>query len=115
VPTGADITLAVMAEIETLAATVTVPRVVTVTAQITAQEVALGEIWNVFAAGLHTYVGVVARDAAFVGHPVPEMVRVLPLVEKYSCVPVASVPMLVAVKVGVDIPVTGYVVAPTTQ
>jgi len=82
VPTGADITLAVMAEMETLAATVTVPRVETDTAQMTVHEVALGEIWNVLDAGLHTYVGMVARVAASVGHPAPEMVRVLPLVEK---------------------------------
>jgi hypothetical protein len=48
----------------------------------TVHEVALGEIWNVLDAGLHTYVGVVARVAALVGQPAPEMVRVLPLVEK---------------------------------
>lgn len=59
--------------------------------------------------------GVVIREAASTGHPVPEIERVLPLVEKKSRVPATSVPILVAVKVGVEMPVTGYVTAPTTQ
>lgn len=98
-----------------LGATVTVPRVVTVTAQMMAQLVELGEIWNVFDPGEHAYVGVLIRVAASTGQPVPVIERVLPLVVKKSRVPVASVPILVAVNVGVEMPVTVYATALTTQ
>lgn len=55
VPTGAVIVWreVLTAVIETLAATVNEPRVVTVTEQMVSQLVALGEIWNVFEPGAH--------------------------------------------------------------
>ena len=54
VPTGALIAWLATLEMATLAATVTVPRVVAVTAQVAAQLVALGEILNVLVPGAHT-------------------------------------------------------------
>jgi hypothetical protein len=60
-------------------------------------------------------VGVVASVAASTGHPAPEIERMLPLVLKKSRVPATSVPILVAVKVDVEMPVTEYVTALTTQ
>jgi len=93
-----------------LADTDTVPRVVTVMAQMVAQLVALGEIWNVLEPGLHTKVGIVTRAAALVGHPAPVIESVLPLAEKKSRVPKASKPMLVAVNVDVEMLAIEYVV-----
>jgi hypothetical protein len=114
VPTGADIAWVATAVTGTLADTVTVPRVVTVTAHVM-QLVELGEIRNVPDPGEHTYVGVVASVAASTGQPAPKIERMLPLVLKKSRVPAASVPMLVAVKVDEVMPVTEYVTALTTQ
>jgi hypothetical protein len=91
-------------------ATVIEPRVVVVIAHRVAQETALGEIRNVFVPGAQTNVGVVMSVAAFVGHPVPEIVKVLPLVVKNSGVPAASAPgwepIAVTVKTFVAMPVT---------
>ena len=115
VPTGADIACVAMAVTGTLAETDIMPRVLTVTAQMVAQLVELGEIWNVFDPGEHAYVGVLIRVAASTGQPVPVIERVLPLVVKKSRVPLASVPILVAVNVGVEMPVTVYATALTTQ
>jgi hypothetical protein len=56
--------------------------VVTVTAQMVVQLVALGESWNVSTAGLHTNVGVVTRAAALAGQPTPVIESALPLAEK---------------------------------
>ena len=114
-PTGADIAWVATEVTETPADTVSVPRVVTTTAQMAAQLTAFGEIWNVLAAALHAYVGAAARPAASAGHPAPEIESALPLSEKNSRVPGASRPMPVAVKVFAEIPETGYVTAPTTQ
>jgi hypothetical protein len=96
VPVGVPVTVSVVSAIVALNATapvptgqyapagqpdpdtVSVPRVVTLMAHIVVHAVALGEIWNVFAPGLHTYVGTVTSVAAVVGHPVPVIGRVLP-------------------------------------
>jgi len=82
VPTGALIAWLATLEMATLAATATVPRVVTVMAQEVAQLVALGEILNVLEPAAHTYVGTLTRVAALVGQSTPDIDSVLPLVEK---------------------------------
>jgi len=88
-------------------ATVMAPRVLTVTAHVVAQLVALGEIRNVFDDGVHTNVGVVTRVAASVGHPAPVIERALPDCEKKSRVPAVCGGIPVAVKALLEMPLTG--------